>query len=119
MRGMRGLLPLAVRQKVRTTYCNSNSAMGYPFCLLREALGKRGAPLKVIVSGSGGIDLRLPGFAVGKVAALIVTTTAGAQRLRKQTAPDSVSIRAIHRGASAIPANAIRDQAGRVSRRNL
>jgi riboflavin biosynthesis pyrimidine reductase len=82
---------------------------------LRQALGKRSAPLNVIVSGSGGIDLRLPVFATGKVPALIVTTTAGAQRLRKQRAPDSVEIRAIRRSASAIPANAILDEVCRVS----
>jgi riboflavin biosynthesis pyrimidine reductase len=82
---------------------------------LRKALGKRGAPLNVIVSGSGEIDLRLPVFASGEVPALIVTTTAGAQRLRKQRAPDSVEIRAIHRGASAIPAGAILDEVCRVS----
>jgi riboflavin biosynthesis pyrimidine reductase len=50
---------------------------------------------------------------------LIVTTTAGAQRLRKQSAPDSVEIRAIHRGASAIPARAILDEVCRVSRGKL
>jgi riboflavin biosynthesis pyrimidine reductase len=64
---------------------------------LRNALGKRGPPLNVIVSGSGGINLRLPVFASGKVPALIVTTTAGAKRLRKHRAPDSVEIRAIRR----------------------
>ena len=42
----------------------------------------------MIVSGSGEIDLRLPVFASGKVPALIVTTTAGAKRLRKQRVPD-------------------------------
>ncbi len=82
---------------------------------LSKALGKRGAPLNVIVSGSGGIDLRLPVFASGKVPALIVTTIAGAKRLRKQNAPDSVEIRAIHRSASAIPASAILDEVCRVN----
>src|ERR1019366_3447172 len=52
---------------------------------LSTALGKPAAPLNVIVSGSGGIDLSLPVFASGKVQALIVTTTAGAKRLLKQT----------------------------------
>lgn len=90
---------------------------------LRTALGKHGAPLNVIVSGSGGIDLRLPVFASGKVQALIVTTDAGARRLRRQKAPDSVEIRAIRQsagaerhGASAIPARAILDEVRRVSR---
>jgi riboflavin biosynthesis pyrimidine reductase len=82
---------------------------------LRKALGKRGPPLNVIVSGSGGVDLLLPVFASGKVPALIVTTTAGAKRLRKQRAPDSVEIRAIRRRASAIPASAILDEVCRVS----
>lgn len=83
---------------------------------LRKALGKRGPPLNVIVSGSSGIDLLLPVFTSGKVPALIVTTTAGAERLRKQSAPDSVEIRAIRRrSAGAIPASAILDEVCRVS----
>ena len=82
---------------------------------LSKALGKRGAPLNVVVSGSGAIDLRLPVFASGKVPALIITTTAGAKRLRKQSTPDSVEIRAIRRSASAIPASAILDEVCRVS----
>jgi len=90
---------------------------------LSRALGKRGAPLNVIVSGSGEIDLRLPVFTSGKAPALIVTTTAGAKRLRRQSAPDSVEIRAIRRGASAIsgsrasaiPASAILGEVCRVS----
>src|SRR5471030_8485 len=69
---------------------------------LREARGKRGTPLNVIVSGSGAIDLRLPVFASGKVRALIVTTSAGAKRLRRQRAPDSVEIRAIRHRAGAV-----------------
>src|ERR1035437_6933569 len=40
---------------------------------LSKALGKRGAPLNVIVSGSGEIDLRLPVYASGKVPVLSVT----------------------------------------------
>src|SRR5450755_3244793 len=36
---------------------------------LGKALGKRGPPLNVIVSGNGGIDLRLPVFASGEVPA--------------------------------------------------
>jgi riboflavin biosynthesis pyrimidine reductase len=72
---------------------------------LRATLGKRGPPLNVIVSGSGRVDLSLPVFASGEVSALIVTTTAGAQRLRKQRAPDSVEIRAVRSSASAIRSN--------------
>jgi riboflavin biosynthesis pyrimidine reductase len=77
---------------------------------LRNALGECEAPLNVVVSGSGTIDLRLPVFASGKVPALIVTTSAGAKRLSKQTVPGSVQIRAIRGGALAIPARAILDE---------
>jgi riboflavin biosynthesis pyrimidine reductase len=83
---------------------------------LRDAMGKRGPPLNVIVSGTGDIDLRLPVFASGKVPVLIITTTAGAARLGKQRAPDSVEIRGVRSRASAIPVNAILDAVGRVSR---
>jgi riboflavin biosynthesis pyrimidine reductase len=86
---------------------------------LSSTLGKRGAPLNVIVSGSGEVDLRLPVFLSGEVPALIVTTTEGAKRLRKQRAPGSVEIRAIHRSASAIPARAILDEVCRARRGKL
>ncbi len=82
---------------------------------LSKALGKSEAPLNVIVSGSGDIDLRLPVFTSGKVPALIVTTAAGAKRLRQQSAPNSVEIRAIRGKASAIPASAILAEVCRVS----
>ncbi len=82
---------------------------------LSKALGKVSAPLNAIVSGSGEVDLRLPVFASGRVPALIVTTAAGAKRLLKQKVPDSVEIRAIPRGASAISARAILDEVCRVS----
>jgi riboflavin biosynthesis pyrimidine reductase len=81
---------------------------------LSEALGQRGPPLNVIVSGSGRVDLRLPVFTSGKVPALIITTTAGAQRLRRQSASASVEIRAIRGSATAIPASAILAEARRV-----
>ena len=68
---------------------------------LRAALGKRGPPLNVVVSGSGSVDLGLPVFASGEVPALIVTTAAGAKRLRKQQKPDSVEIRAVRSSAGA------------------
>jgi len=82
---------------------------------LRNALGKCRAPLNVIVSGSGEIDLGLPVFASGEVSALIVTTTAGAKRLRKQGVPDSVEIRVIGRSPTTIRASAILDEVCRVT----
>jgi riboflavin biosynthesis pyrimidine reductase len=82
---------------------------------LSKALGKPEAPLNVIVSASGELDLRLPVFSSGVVTALIVTTTAGAKRLSTQSAPDSVEIRAIPRIRKAIPARAILEQVAQVS----
>lgn len=91
-------------------------ALANEYRQLRKALGKSSAPLNVIISGSGGIDLRLPVFASGRVPALIVTTAAGAKRLLRQRVPDSVDIRAIAGSrASAIPAGAILDEVCRVS----
>lgn len=86
---------------------------------LRHALGKRAPPLNVIVSGSGEVDLRLPVFASAQVPALIVTTTAGATRLRRQRVPASVEIRSIRRGATALAASAILDEVCRVSHGKL
>ncbi len=77
---------------------------------LSEALGQRGPPLNVIVSGSGRVDLRLPVFTSGKVPALLITTTAGAKRLRRQSGSALVEIRAISASATAIPASAILDE---------
>lgn len=84
---------------------------------LSAALGNGEAPLHVIVSGSGTLDLGLPVFAAGKVQTLILTTTAGAKHLLRQAVPDSVEIRAIHapgRSGRAIPAPAILDAVCRV-----
>jgi riboflavin biosynthesis pyrimidine reductase len=81
---------------------------------LRTMLGKRGPPLMVVVSGSGRLDLSLPVFASGEMRALIVTTAAGATRLRKPGAPDSVEIRAVRSGG-AIRARTIIDQVRQVT----
>ena len=77
---------------------------------LRAALGKRGPPLNVVVSGSGRLDLRLPIFASGKVQALILTTAAGAKQLRKQSVPDSVEIRAVRNSEGSIRARTVIDE---------
>jgi len=76
-------------------------ALAREYRALRAALGKRGPPLNVIVSGSGRIDLGLPVFASGEVPALVVTTSAGAKRLSKQKTSGAVEIRAARSGASA------------------
>jgi riboflavin biosynthesis pyrimidine reductase len=74
---------------------------------LRRALGKSRAPLNVIVSGSGALDLRLPVFSSGQVQVMIITTTAGAKRLAKQRIPDAVEICAIGRSGVKIAVSAI------------
>jgi riboflavin biosynthesis pyrimidine reductase len=81
--------------------------LGPEFARLRVLLGKPGAPLNVIVSGSGALDLRLPVFAAGQVQALILTTEAGARRLARQASPAALRIRALHRSARRIGAASI------------
>jgi riboflavin biosynthesis pyrimidine reductase len=82
--------------------------------LLRTALGKHEPPLNVIVSGNGQLDLDLPIFASGKVPVLIVTTTAGAKRLREHKASDAVEIRAV-RSVGVMRASSIINQVRRVN----
>jgi riboflavin biosynthesis pyrimidine reductase len=81
---------------------------------LRRTLGKGATPLMVVVSGSGRIDLGLPLFASGEMRSLIVTSGAGARRLRRQKVPAFVEIRAA-RGGDAISARSILDQVRRVN----
>jgi riboflavin biosynthesis pyrimidine reductase len=52
-----------------------------PYARLRTALGKVAAPLQVVVSGSGDLDLSRTVFS-GSVPAVVVTTGAGRERLR-------------------------------------
>jgi len=55
-------------------------ALAARFGALREAMGKTGAPLVVVVSASGAIDLSLPTFNMG-TPWLVATTRGGSQRL--------------------------------------
>jgi riboflavin biosynthesis pyrimidine reductase len=80
---------------------------------LTDAMGKPRAALNVIVSAGGTVNLRLPVFTSGKVAAMIITTQRGAKRLCRQRVPDSVQIHAIRRGAGEIPAADILRAVGR------
>lgn len=82
---------------------------------LRAALGKRGPPLNAVVSGSGRLDLRLPIFASGRVPALVVTTRAGAERLRRQNPPASLDIRAVRSSGGTIRARSVIDAVRRNS----
>lgn len=81
---------------------------------LRRALGKEAAPLMVVVSGSGELDLKLPLFASGEMRSLIVTSSAGARRLRRQEVPEFTEIRTA-RGGNAISARAVLGQVRRAS----
>jgi riboflavin biosynthesis pyrimidine reductase len=58
----------------------------------------------VIVSAAGILDLRLPVFTSGNVAALIITTLRGAKQLCKRRVPDSVQIHVIRDRSGEIPA---------------
>jgi riboflavin biosynthesis pyrimidine reductase len=58
----------------------------------RDALGKPGLPLNVIVTARGDVDPSWPLFRSGEVPVLIVTTAAGAQRLRGRRWPRPVQV---------------------------
>jgi riboflavin biosynthesis pyrimidine reductase len=55
-------------------------------------MGKQPAPLNVIVTARGNIDMSLPLFQSGKVSVLILTTEDGERRMRKMDVPKSVQV---------------------------
>jgi riboflavin biosynthesis pyrimidine reductase len=67
-------------------------SMSSEFAHLRERLRKPRAPLNVVVTAGGRLDLRLPVFSSGEVQVLIVTTAAGARRLSRARALPSVQV---------------------------
>jgi riboflavin biosynthesis pyrimidine reductase len=69
--------------------------LGDDYRRLAKAMVKPRAALNVIVSAEGTVNLRLPVFTSGKVAAMIITTVRGAKRLCRQRVPDTVQIDAI------------------------
>jgi riboflavin biosynthesis pyrimidine reductase len=71
---------------------------------LADSMTKPRSALNVIVSAQGTVNLRLPVFASGKVAAMIITTPRGAKRLQKLGVPDAVRIHEIRRRSGEIPA---------------
>ena len=79
---------------------------------LADAMAKPRA-LNVIVSAGGTVDVRLPVFTSGKVAAMIITTLRGAKQLCKLRVPDSVQIHAVRRRSGEIPAADILRAVGR------
>ncbi len=80
---------------------------------LRRALGKEAFPLNVVVSASGEVDFGLPVFGSGAVPALVVTTTAGAARIRGRAVPTSVSVEAAG-GGDRVAADMVLAAVGRV-----
>jgi len=87
--------------------------LGDDYRRLADSMAKPSAALNVIVSAEGTLNLRLPVFASGKVAAMIITTARGAQQLRRNRVPDSVRIHAIRRRSREIPAADILRAVGR------
>jgi len=78
--------------------------LGDDYRRLAKAMAKPRAALNVIVSAEGAVNLRLPVFSSGKVAAMIITTVRGAKRLCRQRVPDTVQIHAIQRRSGEISA---------------
>jgi riboflavin biosynthesis pyrimidine reductase len=90
--------------------------LGDDYRRMADAMAKPRAALNVIVSAGGSVNLRLPVFASGKVAAMIITTMRGAKRLRRQRVPDAVDIHAIGRRSGDISAAEILRAVGRAIR---
>ena len=65
------------------------------FRILRAALHKPPAPVNIIVTGSGRIDLRLPVFTSGRVRSVVLTTSSGENELARRGRPPAGMIRAI------------------------
>ena len=70
--------------------------------------------LNVIVSAAGTLDLSLPVFTSGKVAATIITTQRGAKQLAGQSVPESVRIHVTQSRSGEIPAADILRALGRI-----
>jgi riboflavin biosynthesis pyrimidine reductase len=62
---------------------------------LRSRLGKSEPPLNVIVTARGELDLQLPVFQAEPIPVLIVTTTNGERRLRRQGLPVRIQVQAV------------------------
>lgn len=82
---------------------------------LRRSLGKPEPPLNVVVTGSGDIDLERSLFRSGAVPSLIVTTAAGARRLRDRDLPPSARI-AVATGDGPLSAQVVLDAVNRTQK---
>jgi riboflavin biosynthesis pyrimidine reductase len=87
--------------------------LGDDYRRLTDAMAKPRSALNVIVSAGGTVNLRLPVFTSGKVAAMIITTLRGAKHLSRHRVPDTVRIHAIRRRSGEIPAAEILREVGR------
>jgi riboflavin biosynthesis pyrimidine reductase len=85
---------------------------------LRAALGKPLPPLNVVVTGSGDIDLDRRLFHTGAVPSLIVTTAAGAKRLRDHDLPPSARVQ-VAASAAPISGRAVLDAVDRTRKSEL
>ncbi len=88
------------------------------YCELRTALGKPEPPLNVVVTGSGDIDLDRRLFRTGAVPSLIVTTAAGARRLRERELPPSARVE-VAADVAPLSGRAVLDAVGRVRKSAL
>ncbi len=79
------------------------------YARLRDALGKPRAPLQVVVTGSGDVDLSRAVFS-GLAPATVITTAAGAARLRSRGAQVPIAIS--RSGGEWIPLRAVLQAAG-------
>ncbi len=84
----------------------------------RTNLRKPKPPLNVIVTAHGEVNLDLPVFQSGEVSVLIITTTYGEERIRKQHLPPSVQLSAVQ-SAGPISAWAILEAVSRVRQSDL
>ncbi len=71
-------------------------ALAEAYDALRNALGKSGPPLNVIVTARGDLDLTLPVFQSGEVPVLIVTTPSGSRQLGTRSLVQNVRVMATH-----------------------
>ena len=78
--------------------------LGDEYRRLAKAMDKQHAALNVIVSAAGSVNLGLPVFTSGKVAAMIITTASGAKRLCRHKVPGAVRIHALRRNSGEISA---------------
>lgn len=85
---------------------------------LRKALGKPEPPLNVVVTGGGDIDPERRLFRAGAVPSLILTTTAGAERLRDHDLPPSARVEAVAKDAP-LSAQAVLDSVARARKSDL